>query len=234
MKGCFSRIGFVVVMIGVIIFGVIFAVSVATQGFDDTLSDFLNWPRDTFCNATGLCEVSNKTELLDEEIIWTRITERTLLDLGKFERNGDWRAEKNVLFVTNSKRMRGTVNITMGMNLGFITEEDVIVDQTNRTITIAIPPIQEVECFVTDEEFYDSFCIEVCDDLERDLKKIAIERSLKADEFQVAKSEAYELAKTEIATLIDIGNLSDETYTVQFIEKDEDPPEIPGATCPAP
>jgi hypothetical protein len=232
MNSCFARIGFVVVMLAMLLIGGFLLISVATEGFDDTFDRLFSAPRDLFCDVTGLCESSEETELVDSEIVWTRISERSLLDLGKFEQNGRWRAERNLLIVTNSMSMSGTVNITMAMNLGFITQEDITVTQDDPTVIIQLPPVQTAECFMTDVEYSDRFCIEVCDDLERDLQRKAIEQSLGSDELQQALQEALENAKVEIAKLIDIGNISDQDYRLQFSQKTETPPPIAGATCP--
>jgi hypothetical protein len=232
-QGCLSRIGFVVVMIAALICGAVFTIGTINNGLEDTLNAFYDAPRDLFCSVVPFCDnESIDTALVDEQILWTKISERTVLDLGKFERRGDWHAERQTLVVTHTKNMRGTVNITMGMDLSAIEPEDIVVDQEALSIRITLPPVQPVECFVNEVEYYGGFCIEVCDELERDLQRIAIERSLDGEDFGQALVNAEEDAKSEIATILDIGNIADVDYTLQYVESTEDPPQISGATCP--
>ena len=232
-QGCLSRIGFVVVMIAALLCGAVFTIGTINNGFQDTLNAFYNAPRDAFCSIIPLCgSKSFDTALVDEQILWTKISERTVLDLGKFERRGDWHAERSTLVVTHTKNMRGTVNITMGMNIGAIAPEDIVVNQEDLSITITLPPVQPVECFVNEVEYYGGFCIEVCDELERDLLRMAIERSLNSDEFDQAMVSAEADAKVELATILDIGNITNIDYTLRFLQSTEEPPAIPGKTCP--
>lgn len=232
-QGCLSRIGFVVVMLLAMVCGVVFTIGTINNGLEDTLNAFYNAPRDAFCSVLPFCDnESIDTVLVDERILWTKVSDRSVLDLGKFERRGDWHAERTTLVVTHTKNMRGTVNITMGMDLGAIDQDDIVVDQDALSITITIPPVQPVECFVNEVEYYGGFCIEVCDDLERDLQSMAIERSLDSEDFDQALVNAEEDAKVEIATLLDIGNITDLDYTLQFVESTDGPTDIPGATCP--
>lgn len=224
MKDIFARIGFV----ATIVIGVGLIVLASSQGFDP-----LNSLWNGFCGFTGLCDVRNSEDFVEEAVIWTRLQERAVLDAGKFERNGQWRAERTTLaFFTHSMRMRGTVNITLGLNLGAIQEADVQVDNEAEIITIALPPLQSVECFVADVEYYDRVCIDVCDDLERDLQRQAIESSLNSEEYQLFRTASLDRVKTELAKLINIGNLTDIEYSLRFTEQTVNPPPIPGATCP--
>lgn len=188
---------------------------------------------DMFCELNPFCESKEaETKLVDEQIIWEKFTERTVLDLGKYERNGEWRATRDTLFITHSKNMSGTVNITMGMNLALVTQENITVDQNERIITIALPPMQAVDCFITEQDFFGGACIDVCDDLERDLEKKAIENTLKSDAFDAALDGALVEAKTTISEFIDIGNIGNEAYTLRFTEQADSPPKMPAATCP--
>jgi hypothetical protein len=235
VNGCFARIGFVIVMLVLLVFAVIFGISVATRGFEDTFSAFINFPRDVFCATFNTCEGKNlEARLAEETIIYTKIHERTVLDLGKFERGGEWKATEDTLFITHVRRMKATVNITFGMNLGAITEEDIVVDNTTQTIQVALPPIQPVECFLENRDFYADFgegCVDVCDDLEKKLQEMAIKRSLESEEYAQSRDRAWLDAQEQVAQLIDIGNLADIEYHIQFVEKQGDIPKIQGETC---
>ena len=233
MQGCLSKVGFVVLMMLSLVCGAVFTIGTINNGLNDTLNAFYNAPRDAFCSVVPLCESKSlDTVLVDEQILWTKFSERTVLDLGKFERRGEWHAERTTLVVTHSKNMRGTVNITMGMDLSAIEQQDIVVNQEDLTISITIPPVQPVECFLNEVEYYGGFCVEVCDDLERDLQRMAIERSLDSEDFNQSLIGASEDAKVEIANILDIGNITDVDYSLQFIQSTDGPTDIPGATCP--
>lgn len=233
-QGCFARIGFVAMILVAFTCVFIFGVGVINNGLQATIDSFFDAPRDLFCSVVPFCDTKPiETRLVDERIVWTRIHERAVLDVGSLQRRGDWSAERTTMVVTHSKNMSATVNITFGLNLMGIEEDDVQVDQQTQTVTVTLPPVQPVQCFITDEDFYGGFCIEVCDDLERDLRKKAIERTLDSEDFSQALLEATTRAQQEIASLIDIGNIADIPYNLVFQEGTEPGPEIPGANCPA-
>jgi hypothetical protein len=230
LNALFERIGFFVVIIATITIGFLLTYGLLTNRLDDMLCDL-----NPFCEGEEV-----EIKVVDEQIIWTRITDRTVLDLGKFERNGAWRAERDLrlpvvgTLATESKRMRGTVNITMGMNLEGLTQEDITVDQSTLTITIALPPVQPVECFMVGEEFYDNACATVCDELERELEATAIQRTLESEAFGVELTNKFNEAQVSIAQLIDIGNITNLQYTLRFTQQERIPAILPGTTCPQP
>lgn len=221
MRDCLGKSFFIVAVIATILIGFLVTYGLLTDQLDDM-----------FCELNPFCEVEEVETVVDEQIIWEKFTERTVLDLGKYERNGEWRATRNTLFATWSKNMRGTVNITMGMNLTLVDQDNITVDRDERIITIALPPIQPVDCFITEQDFFGGACIDVCDDLERDLEEKAIEGTLESEGFAIAMDGALVDAKSTIAEFIDIGNISNEPYTLRFTEQTIDPPAIPAATCP--
>ena len=222
LRDCLGKGFFIIAVLATILLGFFITYGLLTNQLDEM-----------FCNINPFCDIENaETEIVDEQIIWEKFTERTVLDLGKYERNGEWRATRNTLFATWSKNMRGTVNITMGMNLTLVNQENITIDQSERIITIALPPIQPVDCFMTEQDYFGGACIDVCDELERDLEKKAIEGTLDSEGFEVAMDGALVDAKSTIAEFIDIGNIGNEPYTLRFTEQEGSPPPIPAATCP--
>ena len=222
MRDCLGKGFFIIAVLATILLGFFITYGLLTNQLDEM-----------FCEINPFCETDKaETKIVDEQIIWEKFTERTVLDLGKYERNGEWRATRNTLIATWSKNMRGTVNITMGMNLALVDQENITIDRTERIITIALPPVQPVDCFITEQDFFGGACIDVCDDLERDLEKKAIEGTLDSEAFDAAMDGAVIEAKSTIAEFIDIGNISNEPYTLRFTEQAGSPPAIPAATCP--
>ncbi|PJF39053.1 MAG: hypothetical protein CUN55_15470, partial [Phototrophicales bacterium] len=141
-----------------VLIGLFFTAGIS-NGFNEAFELVFTIPRNLFCSATGLCEVSdNDAKTIQEDEIWTRLYERALLDTGKYEIRGSWRAERTTLFVTHSMRMNATVSVTMAINLENISPDDIVVDNEAQTVTIAIPPAQPVECFLTDIEYTDRSC----------------------------------------------------------------------------
>lgn len=207
----------------------IFALSVALNGFQEALELSFSVPRNLFCTVTALCDVSGngETKVVDTQEIWTRIHDRALLDVGKYETRKDWKAERTTWPVTHSMRMRATVSVTMVINLQLVTEEDIVVDDENETITITLPQVQPAECFLSEIEYYDESCLLVCGDLENDLQEKAQESVLDSDELDTALDEAFINGQPAIAAFIT--PVTD--YQVVFVKSTENPPRVESGSC---
>lgn len=197
--------------------------------FSDPLCDSFDML--PFCD-----EEEAETTFADSVVLWEKIYERVILDVGKYEVRKDLRAERTpeVLgiweAVTHSMRMRATVHVTMAINLETMEQEDIQVDEDSRTISITLPPVQPVECFLEDIEYYDESCIfEQCERLERDLRDKAFEEVLESDELQEELNQAFFRGQDGIAEII--APFIDDDYRVEFLQSNEQPAPILGRTC---
>jgi hypothetical protein len=181
-------------------------------------------------------EEETETTFADSVVLWEKIYERVILDVGKYEVRKDLRAERTpevlgfLEAVTHSMRMRATVHVTMAINLESMQQEDIQIDEDTRTITITLPQAQPVECFLEDIEYYDESCIfEQCERLERDLRNKAFEEVLASDALEEQLDQAFFGAQDGIAELI--APFIEDDYQVEFLQSDERPDPIPGRTC---
>lgn len=205
----------------------LFMVAGLNNGFDEAFDLVVSVPRNLFCSATGLCDVDETTGIREDEI-WTRLYERALLDTGKYEYHGVWRAERTSFMITHSMRMEATVSVTLALNLANVTPDDIVVDNDAQTVTITIPPAQPVECFLTDIEYRDRSCAGTCGELEQDLASIAENDVYTSEELQLELINAYGRGKTILATLVD--PLIDD-YTLTFVQDEVPPPPIESTSC---
>ncbi|NDJ86125.1 MAG: DUF4230 domain-containing protein [Chloroflexi bacterium] len=208
----------------------LFVIAAAVNGVGEAVELTLSAPRNLFCSIVPFCDVGDgdETEIVDSEQIWTRIHERSVLDTGKYETRQSWKAERTTWPVTHSMRMRATVHITMGVNLDNISREDIIVDDENESVTIVMPRAQPVECFLTEIEYYDESCLLVCDELEQDLQRKALERVQDSDEVAAEINLAYERAEADLAVLL---TPFVEDYDLVFQQDTETPPRVEGSSC---
>jgi hypothetical protein len=210
----------------------LFLLSGFINGFDEAFGLIFDTPRDLFCSIVPFCDVETETEVVNTQILWTKIHERAVLDVGKYETHGEWRATRRtsvlVGSVTHSMKMEATVSVTMGLNIENVEQEDIVVDDENQTVTVTLPQAQPIECFMDDIEYFDRSCVLVCDDLERDLREKAMEDVLGRDELATALDEAYENAQSVIAGLIDpLAN----DYDIFFVQDTEVPLRLDSSSC---
>lgn len=208
---------------------ILFAISAAVNGIDEAFKLSLEGPRKLFCSVIDVCDDDSMgTEVVSVTEIWTRIHERALLDVGKYETRKDWRAEISTWPVTHSMGMRATTSITLALNLGNILPEDIVVDEENKTITVTLPQVQPAECFLSEIEFHSESCLLVCDDLKKDLQEKAIEDVLDSDGLEVELVAAYERAKPIIGGLI---SPVARDYVINFVQRPEAPNPIESGSC---
>jgi hypothetical protein len=197
-----------------------------------------------FSPFQGLCEIlpwcleddeEVETEFVDSRILWERITTRFILDVGKYERNGEWSAQRTpeiagVETPTQSMTMNAIVNITIGVNLENVEQANIEVNDESKRVVIYLPQPQPYECFIT-EATYDSSCLwEQCDILERDLQEKAIQETLNNNDFlDKAMTDAAAQAENKMAEFI--APLIPSDYTLQFIFSEDAPPPIESGTC---
>ncbi len=206
-----------------------FAISAAVNGVDEAVDMALSTPRNLLCSIVPFCDsTAEEAEIVDEQLVWTRIHERALLDLAKYEQRRDWRATVTTVFVDHSMRMRATVNVTLAINLDNTHREDIVVDDETETITITLSQAQPVECFLTDIEYYDRSCIGVCGELEDKLLDQARDSWQNDDNLQIRLDEAFERGKIEITNLIEP---IAKGYTIELIQDPEPPPPITSGSC---
>lgn len=207
----------------------LFLVAAAVNGVDDALKLTFSAPRNLFCSVVKFCDVSGEgTQIVDTDDLWTRIHDRALLDVGKYETRKDWKAEQTTVVVTHSMRMRATVSVTMVVNLENILPEDIVVDNDAQTIVVTMPPAQPAECFLSDIEYHDQSCLLVCDDLEDKLQENAIESVLDSDELDTALTDAYRQAQPIISGLLAPVARG---YTISYVQRTGTPPRIESSSC---
>lgn len=224
-----QRIYVAIIVLPIILCIGMFAISAAVNGVDEAVDLAISTPRNLFCSIVPFCDAPNEeTEVIDEELLWTRIHERALLDVGKFEQRRVWRAERSTFVVTHSMRMRATLNVTIGVNLDNTGPDDIIVDEADKTITVTLSQAQPVECFLDNIEYYDRSCIGVCGDLEDDLVDDALDSWRDNEELQIELEAAYLRATREVTALIE--PLA-EDYTITFVQNPEAPPPITSGSC---
>ncbi len=223
-----KRIISIIIAAPLVILLLLFVIVAVTQGIDEALELTWSAPRNLFCSIAPFCDVDDETEVVDLGELWTRIHERALLDIGKYETRQSWRAEQTTWPVTHSMRMRATVHVTMGINLDNLTEEQIAIDEQNQTITITMPQVQPVECFLEDIEYYDESCLLVCDDLKQELQVVARRNVMGSDELAAELINARQRAEVEVSNLIEPFI---EDYTLQFVTNPEAPPPIESGSC---
>jgi hypothetical protein len=210
----------------------LFMLSGFINGFDEAFKLLFDTPRDLFCSVMPFCDVETETEVLNTAKLWTRIHERAVLDVGKYETREEWRATQRtslgIASVTHSMRMRATVSVTMGINLESVLPEDIVVDNENETVTVTLPQVQPIECFMADIEYFDRSCVAVCGDLERRLREDAMEDVIKSDGLSEALVGAYAEVQSTVASLID--PLVNE-YDIFFVQDLEAPPRLTSSSC---
>lgn len=211
---------------------ILFMLSGLVNGFGEAFSLLLDTPRDLFCSVMPFCDVETETEVINTEVLWTRIHNRAVLDVGKYETREEWRATQRtslgITSITHSMRMRATVSVTMGLNLELVDPEDIVVDDDNQSVTITLPPTQPIECFMEDIEYFDRSCVAVCGDLERKLREEAMDDVVESEELDVALVGAFEEAQSTIAGLID-PLIND--YEIIFVKDEEVPPSLDSSSC---
>lgn len=201
------------------------------NGFDDALRISLRAPRDLFCSLTTLCGESDGNQFITEDEIYTRVWAREVLQLALFESRNTYRQTRDVAFGAEaSMRMNAEVNITIGVNLELIQLDDIVVDNEAQTVTIVLPQVQPIDCFLEDVEFFDEFCLGQCDELRDDLRSSAIDEAFNSEVYQTELINAAEEAQFSIGRLID--PLTDD-YIIVFEESLETPGPIAGSSCPA-
>lgn len=206
----------------------LFLVAGFINGFDEALRLSFSAPRNLFCSVVDFCDV-DEGEVVKVDEIYSRIYERSLLDVGKYETRNDWRATSTTVVVTNSMRMRATAHVTLALNLELMSPDDIVVDENAKTVTITTPPVQNAECFLTDIDYYDESCLPgTCGDLERRLQRTALDDAKNSTELERERGAAMERGQTTIAALID--PLASD-YDILFRISDEAPPPVPGGSC---
>lgn len=217
------------VKFGVLLLFVVIGVVIAAYSQFDPFNEICELL--PFCDA----EEDQETVFLDSQLIWQRIRNRALLDVRKYEEHKNWRARRTtevfgVGVVDHTMEMRATVNVTMVLNLESVQDSDVIVDNTEKVVTITLPPAQPAECFLEEVEFHNRQCLfEQCGKLEDDLQKRAIEEVLESDGLQAGLDGAFEHAKTVVTEFIE--PLIPEDYTLIFQKSDTEPARIESGSC---
>lgn len=209
----------------------LFGALVYTSGVEDAFNTIFEGPRDLFCDVTGLCGDEAETFVREDEL-YTVIWERGVLNVAKFDVvNGTYRATRQVVLAEASMRMQADVSVTLGLNLELLTEDDIVVDNENNTVSVTLPPVQPIDCFLTDVEFFDEVCLGQCDELRDDLRSKAIEDTLQREDFNAEYNTALEQARLLIGDLLDPVT---QDYALNFVYDTTPPPPIAGSNCPRP
>jgi len=210
---------------------VTFGALVATTGVEDAFNSIFEGPRDLFCEVTGLCSNEPETFVREDEL-YTVIWERGVLNVGKFDViGGTYRATRQVVLAEASMRMRADVSVTLGINLELLTEDDILVDNENNTVSVTLPPVQPIDCFLTDVEFFDEVCLGQCDELRADLRRNAMNDTLAREDFNAEYTNSQEQARFIIGDLLDPVT---QDYALTFTYDMTTPPPIAGSNCPRP
>lgn len=208
-----------------------FGALVYTQGIEDAFNSIFGGPRDLFCDISGICGEDEETFVRESEL-YTVIWERGVLNVAKFDVvGGTYRATRSVALAEASMRMRADVSVTLGVNLELLEEEDIAVDNDANTVTVTLPPVQPIDCFLSDVEFYDEVCLGQCDELRDDLRRNALRDTLEREDFNAQYNDAQEQARFIIGDILD--PLAQD-YAISFVYDTDMPPPIAGSDCPRP
>lgn len=215
-----------ILMLPTLLLGSVFIAAGATAGFDEAIDRLLNDPFGLLAIVFPFLE--DEDTVVQEDVLWTRIYERAVLDMGKYETRGEWNAGRTTFGVRQTMRMTATVSVTMGVNLSNIEREDVVVDDEEQTVTIIMPAAQPVECFLSDIVYSDRSCLGACGELEQDLVQAAEQDVYESEELDVALIDAFERSKSTVSAFI--APLA-EDYIIIFVQDDAAPPPVEGSSC---